>query len=267
MSRNKFTLYKLMPIMSKVWTGAKFPMPERLYRYRPLASENDWAYLEQILMDSTMYGAPPEILKQMDPEDCRVTVNTLCTIDEFKRSRYGQETRQKHPEWSESELDACLRQWHKNLMKPDFDPDVVAALQRSVDQYGVICFSVAGDIPSQWESYASESRGVCLEFDPLRDLDFFGKVKPVDYVDALEPAKVFTDTVDVQVRKRLYTKLASYGGEAELRALFEGGAGQQIPFRPDALVEVKLGSAMNEAARGCLDAILRRRAAKTEFEV
>jgi len=242
-------------------------MPERLYRYRPLANENDWGYLEQILLGSTMYGAPPPLLKQDDPEDCRVAVNTLCTLDEFKRSRYGQETRQKHPEWSETELNSYLRQWHMNLMKPDLAPDVVAVLQQGVDQYGVICFSVAGDIPDQWQNYASESRGVCLEFDPLRDTDFFGKVKPVDYVSALDPANVFTDTIATQVRKRLYTKLASYEREAEFRALFENRAGQQIPFRPEALVQVNPGSEMNEAERGRLEAILRRRSAKAGFEV
>jgi hypothetical protein len=247
--------------MPKVWTGSKFEMPERLYRYRPLAGEKDWVYLEQILLDSTMYGAPPAILRPIDPEDCRVAVNTLCTLDEFKRSRYGQEAAQKHPEWSASELDSYLRQWHDNLMEPGFN--LGAALQRSVDQHGVICFSISGDISTQWQNYASERRGVCLEFDPLKDLDFFGKVKPVDYVDVLEPANVFTETLEVQVRKRLYTKLDKYESEAEFRALFEGGADQQIPFRSEALVEIKPGSAMNEADRGRLEVILQRRSAKT----
>ncbi len=253
--------------MPKVWTGSKFTMPERLYRYRPLAGEKDWGYLEQILLDSTMYGAPPAILKQMDPEDCRVAVNTLCTLDEFKRGRYAQAATQQHPELSESELASRLHQWHINLMKPDFDPDVVASLQRSVDEYGVICFSIDGDIPTQWQNYASERRGVCLEFDPLKDLDFFRKVKPVNYVDVLEPANVFTDTVEVQVRKRLYTKLTKYESEAEFRALFERGAGQQMPFRPEALVRVKSGSAMNEADHERLKMILRRRSMKTGLEV
>jgi len=200
-----------MPI---VRTGSKFAMPDRLYRYRPLGDEEDWSYLEQILLDSTMYGAPRAILKRLDPDDCLVAVNTLCTLDEFKQSHWGQKATQQHPEWSESELDSYLRQYHKNLMKPDFDPGVV--IQRSVNQSGVICFSTDGDIPTQWQTYASERRGVCLEFDPLKDLDFFGKVKPVDYVDVLEPANVFIDTFDVQVRKRLYTKLAQYESEAEL---------------------------------------------------
>jgi len=250
-----------MPI---VRTGSKFAMPDRLYRYRPLGDEKDWSYLEQILLDSTMYRAPRAILKRLDPDDCLVAVNTLCTLDEFKQSHWGQKATQQHPEWSESELDSYLRQYHKNLMKPDFDPGVV--IQRSVDQSGVICFSTDGDIPTQWQTYASERRGVCLEFDPLKDLDFFGKVKPVDYVDVLEPANVFIDTFDVQVRKRLYTKLAQYESEAEFRGHFEGRAGQQIPFRPEALVRVQPGSAMNEADRGRLEVILRRRSAKTGFE-
>lgn len=195
--------------MPKVWTAPTFRMPERLYRYRPLRGEKEWDYLEQILLDSAMYGAPPAVLKQMDPKDCHVAVNTLCTFEEFKRSPFGQQARQQHPECAEPELDSYLRQWHRNLMKPDFDPGVTTALQQSVDQYGVICFSRDGDIPSQWHNYASESLGVCLEFDPLKDLDFFGKVKPVDYVDVLEPANVFTDPSEVQVRKRLYTKLVA----------------------------------------------------------
>jgi hypothetical protein len=241
--------------MPKVWTGSKFEMPERLYRYRPLADEKDWCYLAQILLDSTMYGAPPAILRLMDPEDSRVSVNSLCTFDEFMRSRYGQEVTQQHPEWSEAQL----RQLHDNLMKPDFNPDVVAALQGSADQYGVICFSKDGDIPTQWQTYASERRGVCLEFDTRKNSAFFEKVKPVDYVEVLEPAYVFTETSEVQVRKRLFTKLAKYEHEAEFRALFVGKAGQQIPFRPEALVEVKPGSAMNEADRRRLEVILRRR--------
>ncbi|HTG31863.1 MAG TPA: DUF2971 domain-containing protein [Thermoanaerobaculia bacterium] len=245
--------------MPKIWTGSEFKMPERLYRYRPLAGEKDWDYLEQILLNSTMYGAPPGILQKMDPEDCRVAVNTLCTLDEFKRSSYGQEVTQQHSDWSESESDSYLRQYHKNLMKPDFNLDVVNALQGSADQYGVICFSTDGDIPTQWRSYASEGRGVCLELDPLKDVDFFRKVKPVNYVDVLEPANVFTDTTEVQVRKRLYTKLDKYESEDEFRALFERGAGQQIPFRPEALVEVKPGLAMNEVDRRRLKVILRRR--------
>jgi len=245
--------------MPKIWTGSKFAMPERLYRYRPLTGEKEWGYLEQILLGSTMYGAPPERLQQMDPEDCRVAVNTRCTLDEFKRSRYAQDAKQQRLELTESEFDLCLRQWYENLMKPDFCSDVVASLRRSVDQYGVICFSIDGDIPTQWQIYASEGRGVCLVFDHLKDSTFFGKVKPVNYVDVLEQANVFTDTDDVQVRKRLYTKLAKYESEAEFRALFESGAGQQISFRPEALVEVKPGPAMSEADRGRLEAILRRR--------
>ncbi len=144
-------------------------------------------------------------------------------------------------------------------MKPDFGRDVVGTLQRTVYQYGVICFSTDGDIPAQWQNYASEGQGVCLEFDPLKDLDFFRKVKPVNYVDVLEPANVFTDTIEVQVRKRLYTKLTKYESEDEFRALFERGAGQQISFKPEALVGVKPGSPMTRADRGHLDVLLRRR--------
>lgn len=245
--------------MPKVWIDSEFKMPERLYRYRPTAGEKDWIYLEQILLGSTMYGAPPAILQKMDPEDCRVAVNTLCTFDEFKRSRYGQEATQQHPKWSKPMRDSYLRQYYNNLMKPDFDPNVVTALQRSVDQYGMVCFSTDGDIATQWQNYASEGRGVCLEFDPLKDFDFFSKVKPVNYVDVLEPANVFIDTIEAQVRKRLYTKLTKYESEAEFRALFDCGAGQQIPFRPEALVEVKPGSAMNRVDRSRLDVLLRRR--------
>lgn len=193
--------------MPKVWTGPHFAMPERLYRYRPLASEEEWGYLEQILLDSTMYGAPPVDLQKMDPEDCRVALNTRCTFDEFKQSPICQNTMQQHPEWHES----GLRQWHRELMKPDFHPGVFASLQLNVDQYGVICFSFDGDIPTQWQNYASERRGVCLVFDHLKDSDFFKKVKPV-------------------------TKLKKYKNETEFRALFPDGSGQQIHFKPEALI-------------------------------
>lgn len=246
--------------MPKVWTGPKFVMPERLYRYRPLACEKHWGHLEQILLDSTMYGAPPRDLRQMDPEDSRVELNTRCTLDQFKCSLYGREVARQHPEYSESQL----RQCHENLMKPDFALDAVALLQGGVDKNGVICFSSDGDIPTQWHDYASESRGVCLAFDHRKDSKFFGKVKPVEYVDVLEPANVFTDPTDVQVRKRLYTKLAAqYESEAEFRALFPNGAGQQIPFNPEALVGVKPGSAMNDANRQRLEVILRRRSPRS----
>jgi hypothetical protein len=249
--------------MPKVWTGPKFEMPERLYRYRPLANEEHWNFLEQILLDSTMYGAPPAVLREVDPEDCYVAVIARCTFDEFKQSRYGQEATQQRPELSESERKAYLRRFYRNLMKPDLALGVIASLQPSVDQFGVICFSIDGDIPTQWRDYASEGRGVCLEFDPLKDLDFFTKVKPVDYVEVLEPANVFTETSEVQVRKRLYTKLAKYESEAEFRALFSDKSGQQIPFKPEALIRVKPGSAMDEADRGRLKEILQRRLAKT----
>lgn len=249
--------------MPKVWTGPQFAMPERLYRYRPLASEEEWGYLEQILLDSTMYGAPPVDLQKMDPEDCRVALNTRCTFDEFKQSPVCQNTMQQHPEWHES----GLRQWHRELMEPDFHPGVVASLQLNVDQSGVICFSFDGDIPTQWQNYASERRGVCLVFDHLKDSDFFKKVKPVNYVDVLEPANVFTDTSDVQVRKCLYTKLTKYKNEAEFRALFPGGSGQQIHFKPEALIGVNRGSAMTEEGRGRLAMILQRRSIKTGLEI
>jgi hypothetical protein len=253
--------------MPKVWTGPKFEMPDRLYRYRPLADEREWSYMEQILLVSTMYGAPPADLREKDPEDCRVAVDTCCTFDQFRQSRYGQEVAQQHPELSGAKRKGYLRRYFKNLMKPDLAPDVISSLQLGVDQYGVICFSIAGDIPTQWRDYASEGKGVCLEFDPLLDLDFFTKVKPVDYVEVLEPANVFIDTIDVQVRKRLYTKLAKYESETEFRGLFNGRAGQQIPFKPEALVRVNPGSEMNEADRGRLEEILRQRLAKTGFKV
>lgn len=253
--------------MPKVWTEPKFEMPERLYRYRPLAGEEYWGFLEQILLNSTMYGAPPAVLQRMDPEDCRVFVNTNCTFDEFKLSRSAQYATQQHPDLPESKRDSFLQELHGNLMMSDFAPDVVAALQSSVDQFGVICFSIDGDIPTQWQNYASGGRGVCLEFDPRKDEDFFAKVKPVDYVDVPGPANVFTDTTEIQVRKRLYTKLSSYESEAEFRALFEGGAGQQIPFRPDALVRISPGWALNNEERRRLEGILRRRSATTGLEV
>jgi hypothetical protein len=253
--------------MPKVWTESKYKMPERLYRYRPLANEKHWVYLEQILLDSTMYGAPPAVLREVDPEDCRIDVITRCTFDQFKQSWWVEKTTQQYPELSGSERKMYFRKSYNDLMKPDLAPGVIAGLQPGVDQFGVICVSIDGDIPTQWRDYASEGRGVCLEFDPLKDLDFFKKFKPVNYVEVLEPANVFTDTLEVQVRKRLYTKLTKYESEAEFRALFDGRAGQQIPFRPEALVRVKPGSAMNEADRGRLEEILRQRSAKTGFEV
>jgi hypothetical protein len=83
--------------MSKVWIGPQFRMPERLYRYRPLGNEKEWNYLEQILLRSTMYGAPPEILQKSDPADCHIAVSTRCTLDEFKSTLYCQKVMQEHP--------------------------------------------------------------------------------------------------------------------------------------------------------------------------
>lgn len=219
--------------------------PRFLYRYRPLSNEQQFVYLERIVVHSRMYAASRTILN--DPLDCEVRILWDASIEEFYAQRWDSYCLE-HSDRSKEELRPFFEKWHRKLVTPGAMDESTRRIQKLVDSFGVICFSPSARMESQWRRYASGGKGVCLAFDLSVDPDFQQRLVPVEYVDELPNAYAFRDSYEVQVRKCLYTKTSAWSSEQEWRALFPDQAGTEVPFKAIALAGIVVGERVDAEA-------------------
>lgn len=109
--------------------------------------------------------------------------------------------------------------------------------------FGVVCF-VGGVRPwanvLMWSHYGSEHSGVCLRFDPARDVRVFHAALHLDFNDTY-PIIDFIVEFHKGIGGSLLRKHPRWKYEQEHRISVSEQAGKFLPFRPEALTGIVLG--------------------------
>jgi len=131
----------------------------------------------------------------------------------------------------------------KSIMASDesfFMPTWQQGLKSVRDAAGVCCF--AGDAKStlMWSHYASDHRGLCLQFERVRDMETLLHALPVKYVPDLPVLNWFVDFHE-SIGEMMFAKHPCWKYEQESRIMSFNQAGRYLPFASQALRRLIFG--------------------------
>lgn len=142
------------------------------------------------------------------------------------------------------------------------DSEILDIVRLSFDQQrdltGVICF-VEGDPRDvlMWSHYAADHKGVCLQFEPARDLFTFGRAFTVEYVQQY-PIVNWLDGI-AGIEKILRRKHPRWQYEAERRIIQVGAARSAFTYNPSALTGLVFGCAADDTVIKATQTVLAER--------
>lgn len=123
---------------------------------------------------------------------------------------------------------------------------------------GMFCFAGSPRNTLMWSHYADDHRGVCLQFERMKDLLTLGHAVRVDYRDDLPVANWIVGFQN-GVNQLLLTKHPCWGYEQERRIISLDSANRFVQFRPDALTAIIFGCRAQKAEMELVDKLLAER--------
>lgn len=118
-------------------------------------------------------------------------------------------------------------------------------IDKKINEIGVCCFTKIPDNTLMWSHYANCHKGICFQFDILRDPLLFSFMLPVDYVDKMPVYNHFKEHGEI-VNKIIKSKFSVWEYEQEIRVIktnvdIEGNGGQAFHFNPRSLRKIIFG--------------------------
>ena len=160
-----------------------------------------------------------------------------------------------NPDLRGAELEGLLDRWVADMQTPDGLRKIVASVQESVSNAGVVCLSARPDVPLMWAHYAEAHTGVALEFT-RSDSNVLRYAKPVEYADSYVAAALDGDSVDLGQRI-LFTKASYWAYEQEWRVFNLRFCNACRPIEPGALTGLILGLRTGEQTEERIRDVLR----------
>jgi hypothetical protein len=165
----------------------KPPPPRFLYKFRASPSDSSPGArhryvhrMRQIMVESELWlSSPSDFNGPFDTMGCFEIRGTNA-----KRSAHIKALLESY---APADASATAIQQAYDRLAGLTDSEILSVLRPSFetqrDSTGVICF-VAGDPRDvlMWSHYAADHKGVCLQFEPARDLFTFGRALAVEYV-------------------------------------------------------------------------------------
>lgn len=134
------------------------------------------------------------------------------------------------------------------------------AHRRMLDTTGLVCFSDDPRNILTWAHYADSHRGICLQFEPARDLRTFARALPMEYGEDYPEQNWIEDSTRAET-DGLYGKFSAWGYEQERRIVAPGGAHRWLKFKPEALTGLVFGCASTQFQRDVVMALIEERGA------
>jgi len=178
-------------------------LPDTLYKFSPIN-----ANLYKSLKEGYLWHSSPSTFN--DPFDCYKHLlkfePTDSDIEEFCRRNYQQ--------GEDIPLDLQIAYLQKNPQK------LIEAQWRSMDDsingQGICCFAGNFKNTLMWSHYASNHSGICLIFDPHKDISLF--MVKVRYTDDFVPRNYYTEN-RIGALIMLSTKSNDWSYEEEYRSI------------------------------------------------
>jgi len=240
------------------------PPPARfLYKFRASPSDSSSAAsdqyvrrMRQIIVDSELWLSSPTDFN--DPFD--TTGSFVIKGTRAKRSSHIKGLVEKYAPLGATP--AAIKQAYDDLVRRT-DGEILSMLRPSFekqrDSTGVICF-VEGDPRDvlMWSHYAADHKGVCLQFEPARDLFTFARALKVQYLRNYPVVNWLKGAAEME--RILKRKHPRWKYEAERRIIQIGAARSVFNYNPSALVGLLFGCAADDAVINATMAVLTARA-------
>jgi hypothetical protein len=199
--------------------------PKNLYKFRKLNS-----VLDKILINNELkFSSPYEF---NDPFDCRIKPEINITIEDLiffiKKNKPG---------ISDSEAEKVARANFINKSK--FQNEMEQSIEKTMSRSGICCFSKTKSNILLWSHYSEDHKGVCLNFDVLKDPEFFSIPLFIQYQKEY-PIFNFIKEPDQCVSNLIKTKSIDWCYEEEIRINKPTGHGL-YHFKKESLVEIIFG--------------------------
>lgn len=193
------------------------PTPQYIYKYHQMN-----LHLMEMLTNAEFYMSKKSDLN--DPLDMACTIS----LENYLNLYFGKYPSLKNDPKHVELVSSCF-----NRKIEQGENDWINDIDELQSKLRVVCFTEDGNNPLMWSHYGLNHTGVCLKFEPTKDINFEKALCPVTYADELIEVKNTTD-----LTKSLLTKLKTWSIEREWRIISDKN---KFPFKQEALVEIVFG--------------------------
>jgi Protein of unknown function (DUF2971) len=234
------------------------PEPMRPFLYKYLPSQGDFGLINirDVLVGSVMRLSSPRQFN--DPFELTAEF-VMTATDAQKLERFESLARAQAPHLGWRAIQERVR----NLMSsPEefFYPNWQQSLSQIRSVAGIYCFAGSGKNHLMWGHYASHHKGVCLQFERVRDIATLAHAFRVDYHREFPVLNWIVD-FHKHTGDMLFSKDSCWAYEKESRIFIYGQAGRYVPFAPDALRKLIFGCEAEPKFIDAVTDILAQRAA------
>jgi hypothetical protein len=232
------------------------PMPLFLYKYfssdQPYSHQN----LRDVIVGSVLRLNSPSTFN--DPFEMAAHF-VMTATDEEKRARFESLVREQAPHLGSRAVQAHV----ESFMAADesyFTPTWQQSLKSVRDIAGVYCFAGNAKSTLMWSHYASNHKGVCLQFERVLDITTLSHALHVNYVPDL-PVLNWIVGFHQGIGEMMFSKHPCWEYEQESRIMIYGQAGRDRPFAPQALRRLIFGCRADASLFSTVERWLEERAA------
>lgn len=216
----------------------QFVPPMRPYLYKYFSSNQPYSTrnLRDVIVGSVLRLNSPCSFN--DPFELSAHFVMRAT-EEQKLARYESLVRQQAPHLGWRAREPSVR-WLMAATENDLNPTWQRSLAKVRESSGVYCFAGSDQNRLMWGHYASNHKGLCLQFDRAQDVRVLSHAFRVDYVSKLPEIDWVAD-FHKGITGMLFSKDPCWRYERESRILSLDQAGRYLPFQPQAISRLVFG--------------------------
>jgi hypothetical protein len=230
------------------------PMPLFLYRYFSSNQQYSLQNLRAVIVGSVFRLNSPSDFN--DPFEIAAHFVMTATEDE-KLTRYESLARQQAPHLGWRAIQARIQELMAGTAE-FFTPTWQQSLRNMRDSMGVYCFAGSAKNRLMWGHYASNHKGVCLQFERVSDIRILSHAFRVSYVSDL-PVLNWIVGFHEGIGKMLFSKDPCWEYEQESRILINDQAGRYLGFAPQALRRLIFGCRVDSSFVEAVESLLSER--------
>jgi hypothetical protein len=222
-------------------------LPAQLYKYRPLATEQQVHFVKNIILDNKFFFAPPHFF--FDPFEFRFSVSSTDSVSDkvqWLAHRLCAEQEGRLLEDAAAEATQIVSKGAHGRL--DGLQTAAEYLPPSLNKkVGIVSFSETWDNVLMWSFYANWHQGVCLGFIASNACPFFGRARKVIYAPkypTLRSLKRYGHIDSVSAR---YFKSEVWAHEKEWRIVESGAGGEYRHYPSASLNRIILGNRVPNA--------------------
>ncbi|MDR3492303.1 MAG: DUF2971 domain-containing protein [Gammaproteobacteria bacterium] len=232
------------------------PFPRYLYKYRAISNDTSKERIKQIAIDSKFFLSSPESFNDPFDMKCKWVIegSAFQTRERLKNlfKSLGNSRR---------EIDEKLPRAVVTLRE---NPDKILgdSVKKAVNSSGVLSLSKIPHNILMWSHYSDCSKGICLQFDVIKDPDTFMKAARVRYNDTYPVINWLENNIQNPFREALLQKSTHWSYEQEHRIIEPGSANAHLSFKPESLVGIIFGVSISQESIDFITELLEERFSK-----